>query len=218
MFVCLFTHAAKPTPVCAPGFGASNTAGSVLSCSKCTPGSFSPSDGTLPCQHCPAFTLAIDLQTSGKFGAGGTQCLSCPAGLVANDSQTGCRCPELNRGCVCPAGWASPTGGPPCVKCGPGNTYAAERTWSGSQSCIACPEGSVAKDGTGCVCRAGFHSEDGTPFADGGCELCPPGRFAAGSGSTKCLQCAPNTAPNADRTACVQSATAAAAAAAPAQQ
>lgn len=193
--------------MCAPGYGASNARGAPLSCTQCPLGSFSPQQGTVPCQYCPAGTLAIDLVDSGRFGPGGTQCLACPSGLVVDDNKSDCRCPGSQHACLCPGGWASAgdSGTPPCVKCGAFNSYAEERDQPGSKTCVECPSNSVATDGTSCACLPGHYSKDGSAFVEGGCQPCPSDTVAVVSGSTKCRKCAPNMAPNANKTECVLS-------------
>jgi hypothetical protein len=66
----------------------------------------------------------------------------------------------------------------------------------------SCPAGSVPTEATKCACKAGFFSQDGTPFAEGGCTPCPAGSIAGAQGSTKCRKCAPNTFANRAATEC----------------
>ena len=195
--------------VCAAGYGTPEPEAEEgpLICSKCEVGTFSPKAGDRVCQHCPAGTLSIDLST-GRFGPGGTQCLACPAGLVPSDDKSGCRCPATHTGCRCPAGWASLdiNGAPPCISCGANNTFANRLDYTGSTSCVTCPTGSQATDGTGCVCKPGFYSDDGTAFAPGGCVTCPKGSVTAMRGSNKCVDCPYGHVSNADRTECTKEA------------
>lgn len=192
-----------PSPaVCAAGHGGS-------SCTRCKQPFFSRGGSLDACQRCAGNKLAIDLEQTGRFAAGGSACMACPAGLVADMASSDCRCPASSPDCLCPAGWASVggNGAPPCRKCGfETGTYADQRAAPGSSTCLRCPDGAVATDGTGCSCAPGSFSANGGPFAEGGCTPCPQGTIMSFAGATACSACEPGTVPNADATQCISAA------------
>jgi hypothetical protein len=163
---------------CPAGFG--SKAGV---CAQCGEGTFS--NGSAPCEPCPAGTFAplpglarCVACGAGEVSLGGdSQCVFCPSGTVANQVRTHC-----DR---CPRGSWSLSGDAACRLCAPGTFNERE----GEPGCEECGRGR-------------FNPEQGSvsPLS---CVPCPAGRFCPYTANVAALECDPQgVAPQAGLAAC----------------
>jgi alpha-tubulin suppressor-like RCC1 family protein len=154
----------------------------TFSCQSCPPGSYSELNNSTICVLCERGTFSSSLSS--------TTCIFCSVlfnistyGTVSIGSTNATACQNL-----CPEGYFSATGLPPCKTCDPGFV-----SYSGAFSCISCSSGKYSSSASAdCMsCENGSYSFDNSSQ----CTFCPEGSISAPSPSsnTGCIQCAPGT-------------------------
>ncbi|KAF1322888.1 Tyrosine-protein kinase ephrin type a/b receptor-like, partial [Globisporangium splendens] len=189
---------------CFPGHFADGIAS--RKCSPCMPGTYAGTHGQNHCRPCPPGSYT---QVQGE-----AECLPCPIGSYQSDEgSTDCKtCPKGYVApfpgypeCIpCPPGSFFDVARSTCTRCPP-HTFT---NTSAQLLCQACPE-EMAADGYGnAECMKKPEPGNGLILASDGnvtqvlcapgssnnakrltCEPCPPGTFAAASGSLQCTPC-----------------------------
>jgi len=167
----------------------------TFSCQSCLPGSYSDLNHSTVCLLCGRGTF------SSSFAS--TSCIFCSSlfntstyGTVSIGSTNASACQNL-----CPEGYFSGTGLPPCKTCDPGSV-----SYSGALSCISCFSGKYSSSASAncLLCKNGSYSFDNSSQctfcpagsisapSNSGCSLCAPGTYASAAGQSVCADCDAN--------------------------
>jgi IPT/TIG domain/Tyrosine-protein kinase ephrin type A/B receptor-like len=152
-------------------------------CKLCGTGTYSDSIGTKTCKPCGAGTYST--------ATGKTICDECPAG-TAQPSTGASVCSSCGLGRFTPTSRQAE-----CSLCGRG-TFGNQTSMS---NCHLCPPGTYnpGEGQTSCrLCSPGYFSGNGHEV----CDVCGDGTIAAVSGTTACVACDVNSAPNFFKTQC----------------
>lgn len=159
---------------CNAGYTGSNY-GSV--CTACAPGTYKTSlVGGAACLACPAGTYSDSLAA--------TACVACAAGTYVAAPAVTC--------VACPAGkYSALVGATECVGC-PSGTYSSATGATGVETCLVCPQGTVAPVGStasaACVCVPGEYTQPMHPTCTSNADMvantcCSGGIVATGATS-----------------------------------
>ena len=183
-------------------------------CTMCEEGAYTSDTGATECVGpCPAgsFVTNVEGDPDGVgVTAGGTHCVECPAGRIAEVAGS--------SACIsCPVGTTSTPGSTTCVDCQTG-TYSDQAGTApckecrsgefadstGSVTCTACDPGTYSNSNSGVdactACDPGTSSKLGA----GECDACVVGKFAEGYGSEYCEDCPKNHDSEEGSDACYQ--------------
>ena len=139
----------------------------VVTCTSCTPGRYTDSEGEFACQQCDAGRYAGDQRVSLSYSnVGATLCTDCPIGTFETLANTNCQ--------LCIAGEKNPTTGQDeCQQC-PETEY---QDLEGQTACVKCPAGRANNLNGQSICGEcleGTYSLEGQDR----CTTCEPGRYA----------------------------------------
>jgi Tyrosine-protein kinase ephrin type A/B receptor-like len=177
---------------CVPGQEILQGYSSLLSCSDCSKGYYSPFG--IECIECPRGTYSTEARS--------TKCTQVPPGQLVNSDRTGglpCQAGYYAPNIEGPAtvegyGARTPTRLSECTVCPP-NMYAK----AGQDRCDRCPDGtevSASKDGCA-PCQANYFKGSTTPV----CTACPADTYSAEKASV-CVSCPRGSKLNPTRTGC----------------
>lgn len=141
-----------------------------ISCTNCTPGSFSDTLDATSCSLCPA--------GSAQPSSGQTSCIPCATGS-SRSSQGAATCSPCTAG-----SFADHVGALTCESCAPG-TFQAD---PGQDSCDPCPPGRfqpLSGQDDCAVCTPGTYAEGGAAA----CTLCAPGSAQGSTEASSCVPC-----------------------------